>query len=86
MHTHLHPIVIPLHRPWLNRLGQDMVAAWRRVLDRAAERRAVCLLSARTLEDIGAPEHWRPVVDRCRAGDPMDRALQRIGVVPGSHW
>ena len=83
------PIVIPLARPWPQRLFAAVLAAWQdwagwRARERAA--RQACRLSARTLDDMGAPEAWRAAAAHCRARDAMERSLLRVGVVPGAPW
>ncbi|GAB4042567.1 MAG: hypothetical protein Fur0014_14860 [Rubrivivax sp.] len=83
------PIVIPLARPWPQRLREAVLGAWQdwagwRARERAA--RQVCRLSARTLDDVGAPAEWHAAAAHCRAREAMERRLLRLGVVPGAPW
>lgn len=89
MPSHRLPLVIPLVRPWPQRLRERALAAWQDWQgwrDRVRQARQLCHLSDRTLDDVGAPDEWRAVAGHCRAREAMERRLLRQGVLPGAPW
>lgn len=85
MSTHRLPIVIPLSRPWPQRLREHL-QAWFETWQRRRALRRVCGLSAATLDDVAAPDEWRAAAAHCRAREEMERSLLRVGIVSGAPW
>ena len=89
MSTHRLPVVIPLARPWPQRVRDALLARWSGWQSARAQTRAwrqACALSARTLQDIGAPDRLQAEAAHCRATQQMERELLRAGIVSRSAW
>ena len=89
MNTHRLQSVIPLVRPWPQRLREVLLARWNVWQSRRAQTRAwrqACELSDRTLHDIGAPDELQAETRQCRASQQMTRELLRVGIVSRSAW
>jgi hypothetical protein len=89
MNTHRLHSVIPLVRPWHQRLREALWARWFAWQARRAQTRAwrqARELSARTLEDIGAPDELQAEASQSRASQQMTRELLRAGIVSRSTW
>jgi hypothetical protein len=83
------PIVIPLSRPWPQRLWAGLRAAALALSAARRRRRAerqLCRLPEAMLEDMAAPDEWRAAAAQCRAREAMDRSLLRVGIVAGARW
>ena len=89
MNTHRLHSVIPLVRPWHQRLREALRLrcwAWQARRAQTHAWRQACELSARTLQDIGAPDELQADANQCRAAQQMRRELLRAGIVSRSAW